>query len=311
VKGRSNRKAAWAAWHKLRAAGGEEQKERRRDAKVGEVVREFLKDAEGRVKPNTFRLYRYFLQPLAAKHGKLMASDMAPTKVEAFSRRLEWSATTRSDFLGAVVSAFKWAVRARLISSNPIAGVQKPPKASRGAKALISWEEHQRLLAAATPCFQPFLVVLRATGARPAEVAGITAENADLEAGIVRLEEHKTSHRGHSRTLYLTPEAVELLSSLRERYQTGPLLRTRFGRGWYKQMIVRAMAKARERAGVPRATAYGYRHTFCTDALCSGVPDGLVAELVGHRGTATLHRNYNHLYARGDALKAALNQVRG
>ena len=71
------------------------------------------------------------------------------------------------------------------------------------------------------------------------------------------------------------------------------------------------MEGLRERAGVPKGpVAYGYRHAFATDVLANGVPDAHVAELLGHSGTAMLHRHYSHLTARSQALREALGRVR-
>jgi integrase len=65
-----------------------------------------------------------------------------------------------------------------------------------------------------------------------------------------------------------------------------------------------------EKAGL-KAIAYGYRHGFATDALANGVPDAQVAELLGHSGTAMLHKHYSHLTARSQVLREALGKVRG
>jgi integrase len=59
-----------------------------------------------------------------------------------------------------------------------------------------------------------------------------------------------------------------------------------------------------------RIVPYGYRHGLATDALASGVADAQVAELLGHSGTAMLHRHYSHLTARTQVLQAALGRVR-
>jgi hypothetical protein len=56
--------------------------------------------------------------------------------------------------------------------------------------------------------------------------------------------------------------------------------------------------------------ARGNRHAFATDALANGVPDVQVAELLGHSGTAMLHRHYAHLGARAKALRESLGRVR-
>jgi integrase len=75
--------------------------------------------------------------------------------------------------------------------------------------------------------------------------------------------------------------------------------------------IVTTMRRVRRRAGVPHATAYGYRHSYATEALSSGVPDAQVAALLGHRGTGMLHRHYSHLTSRAQLLREAAGKVRG
>jgi len=70
------------------------------------------------------------------------------------------------------------------------------------------------------------------------------------------------------------------------------------------------METTRQRAGIPHAIAYGLRHSFATTALVNGVPDALVAELLGHSGTTMLHKHYSHLTAQSQALREALNRVR-
>src|SRR5262245_42864009 len=115
VRGEENAKGAHEAWHKMMA--GVEAPQRKREAEqsltVGEVVSRFLADCEGRVKPETLRWYRDFLQPFVNRQGKLNAADLTPTLAEAYSRKPEWSASTRYGFLGTIAGAFKWAGRAR------------------------------------------------------------------------------------------------------------------------------------------------------------------------------------------------------
>jgi integrase len=322
VKGRENEKEAVQAWHRLFALGSPEptpKPEPKPEAKPGpkaegvsvaELVTAFLADAEGRTKAKTVRSYRYFLLPFAAAHGDCPVDALTPTLAEAYSRKPEWRPQTRHGCLSTLVTAFRWAERARLISRSPLVGVRKPPKASRGPEALLTPEEFGRLLDAATPAFRMFLRVLYASGGRPGEVAAITAENFDVEAGLVRLAEHKTAYKGRIRVLYLPPEVVTLLVRQRERYRSGPLLRNSKDEAWTENAIGLAMRRTRERAGIPHAIAYGLRHTFATDALANGVPDAQVAELLGHAGTAVLHRHYAHLAARAKTLREALGRVR-
>jgi integrase len=309
VKGRENRREAYEAWHRL--AGEKEEAEKPKPpASVRTVIDAFLADAESRVKAKTMRVYRYLLSPFADAHGDGPASALTPTAAEAYSRKPAWKPQTRHAFLTTLVTAFRWAQRAGLTDCNPLLGVHKPAKVSRGMEALLTPDDYAQLLDAATPPFRLFLKVLYASGARPGEVASITAENFDADAGLVRLAEHKTAHKGTRRAIYLTPEAVALLVRQRERHQSGPLLRNNRGEAWTENAIGLAMRRTRERAGIPNAIAYGLRHTFATDALANGVPDAQVAELLGHSGTAMLHKHYAHLGAKAQALRDALGQVR-
>jgi integrase len=209
-----------------------------------------------------------------------------------------------------LAGALQWAERARLIDRTPLLGLRRQPKASRGLDALVTPEEQARLLHAATPQSRLVLEALWGTGARPGEVAAFTAENFDAGAGLVRLREHKTAHKGQARVIYLPPEVVALLGRQREHYPTGPLLRNRSGWPWKGDTIVKAMQATRTRAGLVGKVAYGYRHSYATDALADGVPDAQVAELLGHSGTAMLHRHYAHLTARAKALGDAPERVR-
>jgi integrase len=277
---------------------------------VAEVITGFLADAEGRVKPRTVEVYRYFLEPFAARHGGLTGRDLTPALAESYSRKAEWSPSTRHDFLGTLACAFKWAERCRLIDRTPLLGLRRPPKESRGRETLITPEEHARLCEAASPQFRLFLQVAYATGARPGEVARITAENFDPAAAVVVLKEHKNAHKGKSRVLYLTAEVVALLVRQKERYPGGPLLRNRVGKPWTGWTVAKAMQATRRRAGVPHAVSYSMRHAFATDALANGVPDAHVAELLGHSGTAMLARHYSHLTARSRVLRESLGHVR-
>jgi integrase len=309
VQGVENVEAATQAWHKVMAGVKGEEKPKAEET-VAEIVKQFLEDCSGRVKAKTLDWYRDFLVPFSERHGKLKASALTPTLAEAYSRKAEWSASTRHDFLGVLAGAFKWAERSRLIDRTPLLGLKRPPKASRGLEVLVSPQEQEQLLASATPQFRLVLETLWGTGGRPGEVAAITAENFDPENGVARLKEHKTAHKGKARFLLLPPALVEMLKAQRERYPTGALLRNRCGRPWTGWAIVKAMEATRERAGLPGKIAYGLRHSFGTDALANGVPDAQVAELLGHSGTAMLHKHYSHLTARSQALREALGRVR-
>jgi integrase/recombinase XerC len=308
VSGRKNKREAVKAWHRLISDGPKPKPEPRADATVKEVIDGFLADAEGRVSPECLRNYRKHLLPFAKRYGSRPAEALTVAEAEGYSRKPEWSLSYRNGFIGSLVSAYRWAERGQVISRNPLVGIRKPPKASRGMKALVSADDHARLVACADPLFRAFLELLWLTGARPGEIAALRAEEIDYAQGVAVLTEHKTAHLGKSRILFLCPEALAVLRGLD--VNEGLFFPGENGQRLTAQAIGCRLRRLCVKAGVRHCIAYGYRHAFATDALAKGVPDAQVAALMGHSGTAMLHRHYSHLTGRSQALREALGRVR-
>ena len=310
VSGRKAKREALEAWHVLLTNGKPKPEAVKPEASVQAVVIAFLADAEARVSAGCLRNYRLFLLPFAERYGKRSAESIATAEAEAFARKPEWSASYRNGMLGALVTAFRWAERSQLIARNPLQGVRKPPKASRGAKALVDADAYAKLCAHAEPLFKAFLRLLWLTGARPGEIASLQAEAIDLAQGVAMLSEHKTAHLGKSRILFLCPKALAVVKErLAERPQ-GLLFPGHDGKRMTAQAVGCRLRRLCVKASVPHSIPYGFRHSFGTDALASGVPDATVAALMGHTGTAMLHKHYAHLTARSQTLRDALAQLR-
>jgi integrase len=279
---------------------------------VGRLVERYLADAQRRMAPNTFRVVRDFANSFAEAWVNLPADAVRKHHVEAWvGQHPTWGQTTEWDAKTRLVTLFHWAVDQELIPGNPIRRIHKPPVKSRGREALITPEDHARLMARATPALRNVLVALHQTGARPGEVIRVTAQEFYPEQGLWVLGQHKTAHKGKGRVVYLTPELVALCRELAVKHPEGPLFRTSTGLAWYDaNYLTQRFRHLRDRLGIRGAYPYGYRHGFATDALAHGVPDAQVAELLGHSGTAMLHRHYAHLGARAKALRDALGRVR-
>lgn len=161
VKGREHEAESQKAWHRLMAGDLPEKKPEPKtevtETSVQQVIDGFLAHCEGRISAECLRNYRKHLLPFADRYGSVKAEVLTLAQTETFVKRPDWSSSYRNDILGSLVSAFRWAEREGLISRCPLQGIRKPPKASRGAKALVSPETHQRLLAVATGSFKAFL----------------------------------------------------------------------------------------------------------------------------------------------------------
>src|SRR5262249_50661862 len=148
------------------------------------ITAAFLTDAESRVKPETMSVWRSALRRLNGKFGKRQAASLTPHEVEQFARRPGISNSTVNTFLTSLITAFRWAVRAGLLTDNTLNGIRKPPCGSRGAKAVLTADEFKRLYKAASVAFKPFLRGLWLTGCRPGELARLTAADVDFENGV-------------------------------------------------------------------------------------------------------------------------------
>jgi len=312
VTGERNRSDALTAWHRLMAGLSEGQPNRQPEPiqtapnkalSVKQLADAFLEDASARMGKACKRNYTLFLNALTVKHGSKNASAITDADI-AVASNPKWSQTYKAGFIGCILTVYRWAVRHERLTVNPIT-LRKPHRESRGADVLISEATHLCLTAHAEPIMADFLTLLWLTGARPGELTGITAEMVmRMVNGVLPLTEHKMAYKGKGRALILAPDAVAILQHRAEGC-TGRLF------PWTVSAVTSRVNRLCKRAGVKGVIAYGYRHTFATDALAAGVPDATVAALMGHCDTSMIHRHYSHLSARTGALQDALGKCRG
>jgi integrase len=328
VRGRENKKEAEEAWHRLFVNGTPDQttevlseppsvpmaEPKAGGVTVRDVVTAFLKDCEGRIGRKALHDYQVFLTTFAKTFGTSQVSALTTTQAETYARnKPTWSDSTQHDFLGTLSAAFKWAERTRLIDRTPLVGLRKPHKTSRGAKAVVTAETVEKVLTYADAHgdaeFAALVRFLWLTGCRPSEAANLTADVVKWDQRCAILDKHKTAHLGKVRVIYLSDEALAILRQQQAEHPQGYLFRRPSGGKWTTHSITGKFGRVSRKAGA-KVRSYDFRHTFATDALSKGVPDAQVAELLGHTGTATLHKHYSHLTARSRVLREALERVR-
>lgn len=291
--------AAWAAYNAVLAS--QQPPEAQRAASISGLVAAYLNAAEGRVKSHTLKVYRWYLSQFLARFGTEHPGSVAPERIEADARRSNWTNTTRNNYLCTVESCLRWAgLKLRL---------RKPPKASAGAGSVIPEETYRRMQLYCRGDWAAIIRWLWETGARPSEARSLTVEMVDWEAKVVRLKDHKTAARGGDRLIYLSQAAFEVLTWQRERWKSGLLFRSPQTKGAFtRQAFVMKFNRLSEMVG-RRVTAYGLRHTYATRALQAGESDTVVAALLGHRGTAMIHKHYSHVSEMGRALGDAAQRI--
>lgn len=291
-----------------------------------ELVDRFLLHVRANRKAATLDVYTRFLTAFgrvrygAKTIGYVLAADLRPFHLSAaFEKNPQWSAAVRRQVMVQTVTVLNWSVRQGFLAANPLAGkLDLPPARSRGRDSVWTDADFAIVLAHARPRFREFLTALRLTGCRPGEVATVRAAHVDLARGLWVLPEHKTDADGLPRVVHLSPAMVALTGELVERAGgEGLLFLSERGRPWNPVALDGAMSKVRKRiraAGgklTGKGILYGLRHTFATELLSAGVPDAHVAALLGHKGTAMLHRHYNHLTGNAAVLRSHLAHVKG
>lgn len=298
---------AFRKWHRLEA--GLDQPPAQGEA-LASVIDRYLADAEKRLKPSSMMAKKKVLLRLKADKGKCPAERFDADALVEFLNGTGWGQSYRWLAAGIVKTMMLWAVGRKILKASPVAGVKVKPPLNRGAETIIPAEVHHRLMLEASPAHKAIFTALWETGCRPSEVCGVEAKHFDAGAGCWKLDQHKTDSGGKVRVIYLSPSMVALCKVLAKKHPTGKLFRNEQGKAFTTGMLHHWLYRTKKRLGFSNIILYGYRHSFATSALANGVPDAQVAELLGHRGTAVLHRHYAHLGARSDVLRNALGKVR-
>jgi integrase len=311
------------------------------DANTVRVVLDaFLQAAERRVRPRTFQLKLTACKLFCKKWGDLRVSEVKPWHAEqvALEMRKErtysdpnrkgqwtfrWGSASEMLFYLHVSSGFNWAVRQRLITHNPLKGLDLPKARTRSRERIVTPEQHALVLGElSSPRQRPlrdFVVALEATGARPGELRNATVGDFDpaLKAIVYygddkRREDefrHKTSAR-KDRIVYLTGEALELVRARVAGGRRSDLLFPNSqGRPYTAKAIEGCFRTLRGRLGLPGYVAYSYRHSFATNWLLGGGKIEVLAELLGNT-PATILKHYSHICRQHDALRAELERFK-
>lgn len=271
---------------------------------VPDAVAAYLLERQPHLAAATFRRYASYLGHLAKRHPDAASvTALTPEAIVERAAAEPWGPTNRANYLAAVELVLRWAGRADY-------RLPKPPRESRGADAVFPDAVYRGILRETRGDFRQLCRFLRATGCRPAEATQLRADQVDLATRTARLRQHKTRNRtGKVRVLYLSEEAIDVCREQAEVYAgAGFLFRGEGGRPFTIQAMVMRFHRLSAKLG-HAVTAYGFRHTYATEALLAGEPDAVVAALLGHQSTRMIHKHYSHVSQQGQALAAAAERI--
>ncbi|HEY7152458.1 MAG TPA: site-specific integrase [Gemmataceae bacterium] len=253
----------------------------------------------GRMKPRTLDYYRDHIQKfLDAVGGRRPALGVVPHEVEMF--KTNWHSVQ------AVQRLYNWGVEMGLLRENPVRSVKKPDLGQR--ERVLTAEEENKLLDGTDKHFGPFLVALLHTIARPQEVRVLQWKHLVLEPVPMfvltdfKAKQRRKDRKSAIRRILLDETMIELLDQLAKKRRPCSddfVFLDRQGRPWTSNAIrcrmrrLRAKLKLGPDSNGENVVAYTFRHTAATRACTSGVPDRVLADLMGHTNVTTTHR-YQH-----------------
>lgn len=168
------------------------------------------------------------------------------------------------------------------------------------------WFEHVRAIG--NPIISAYLQTALLTGARREEVAGLQWSDVDFQWNSIRIADKVEGER----TIPLTPYVKNLLLELQRLNNASPNVRylerlKEQGKQWKPSKWVFfstsaesgriqeprvAHNKAIQTAGLPHLTIHGLRRSFGTLAEWVECPAGVVAQIQGHKPSATAEKHY-------------------
>jgi integrase len=171
--------------------------------------------------------------------------------------------------------------------------------------------------AISNPTIAAYLQILLLTGARRESLAALTWENVDFRWLSITIRDKDESKGGADgmRTIPVTPYVANLLADLKRRNEAPPpahrilhgkkiaidlnnwkpsvwVFTSKTAKSGRLQDPTQQHYRARDTAAIEGLTLHGLRRSFATLSEWVEVPTGVVAQIMGHKPSATAERHY-------------------
>ncbi len=235
-------------------------------------------------------------------------SEVTTLELRRFVAELQqavYAKSTISRKLACLRSFFRFAVREGWVEAN-IAKPLRNPRAGRKLPHFLSAEEIARLLesppstSASGVRDRAILETMYSAGLRVSELVGLSIEDIDFSAGLVRV-------RGKGRKERLSPlgsyaqKAIKKWLSKREpnpkatKEHASAVFINSFGNRLTSRSVGRMLEKYLKQCGLDQRTSpHTLRHSFATHLLDRGADIRSVQELLGHKSLITT-QIYTHV----------------
>lgn len=309
---------------------------------LGEYLRQWLEQAEARLRPKTMLDYRTITDKHLIPHvGTVRLSKLDPLRIARLYANLAkagMSNRRRQQVHGFLHKTLEDAHRWGLIASNPASLVDAPKREHR-ERDLWTPQEISRFLKAVQEGeagqYGPLLGFLLASGCRVGEALGLKWGDVDWKAGTVRIERQVTELRckpiecepktkAGVRSITLPAWGLELLHRQKAmvatwRLQSGNpfswtdrVFPTNTGTVPLQGNVRRALHEACDRLSLPRIRTHDLRHLHLSMLAMAGVPVKVAQARAGHSTPTITSMVYQHVLGDADRLAAdALQKALG
>lgn len=212
------------------AEGGNFQAAPSSDYTVAELLAAFLKhaqayyrDAQGKTTAE-YEKFKYAARPLKKLYGRTAAKDFGPLALKAVRQQFIDSGASRNycnQSANKIRAIFKWGVGNELVPPSVLHGLQAVAPLKRGRTEARETDAVKpvpdafvdAVLRYVSRQVAAMIQLQRITGARSGELA--LMRGCDLDASgnvwVFTPHDHKTAHHGHQRSIYLGPQAKEIV----------------------------------------------------------------------------------------------------
>ena len=287
---------------------------------VAELADRYITSLCGHLKPKTKEGYSYALDHWVVPIlGAKLVIDLGVGDIAFFVSKMKepregqpgYKAWTIRNCLTPMAGMFRYAVRQGWMWANPMNDLHRSerPKSDQAQMRILTTDEIQRLLAAATPgspiyqrgeptkatvdgAYHLLFTTAVFTGLRLGELLRLRWEDVDLLGGVLKVKSSKTE--AGVREVVLPDFLVRMLAGAA--YTDGEVFKTREGSPMKHRRVGRALEETLKRGGIPHVRFHDLRHTFASLLIANGENVVFVADQMGHANPAITLKVYAKLF---------------
>lgn len=241
--------------------------------------------------------------------GRIRLTDLHHYDYQRFVNSLSTSkglsSKTIANITGAIHKGLAQAVRNGIINRNPADAPDKPRIESK-EKAPLTGEQIDSFLSAIKGHqFETLYFVTMYTGLRLGEAVGLRWKDLNLRDGIINVRQQirpdgsvdKPKHH-KQRTFVMAQSVTQALREHRKAQKVhdpnGLVFCYEDGSSIPHSTIEHNFKRIVKGIGLPERTFHDLRHTFCTQAIASGIDPKTVAAMAGHADAKLTLNVYTH-----------------